>query len=662
MKKAGKWILAVFILLLAAALALGGVFFTQRRAFLDSELTMGTERDISLVRQEDGSVAMSWAGDRGEDRYFVEVRPADAPEGGEALFSALCSEPACLLPSYLPQRQELELRVYARSRWEMLGREEVRLCADPLIETCCLALPAAEGLTVTVDQEKQEAVLSWSGTEGDGYRLYACLEGEEPRLLETLTGEGCTLRFGEGDALPVPERGEKVSFWLEAFREQPGLRYPGGVSEAVAVTREDFLGVTLGLVCEALDDSSWRLTWQETKGESYLVLGQEEGGEWRTLAEIPAGVERVYLTGHLAPFTGCRYRVEVRGGQAEGSGAVAPEEAAVSTGATLAFAAAWGLEELDLFADPEGREKIGTLPPDRAACVLGEENGYLLVGTPQGSAYLKSDRCMIDLPDYIGDLCEYRITNSVSSIYTVHGYLLENMTGTVIPGYEAVALPDGGYLVPLLYPTAQKLIAAALALREDGYRLRIYDSFRPHLATRYVYDQALELMEKPVSEEEDAPTYGQVMTGDRYSLWDFLAAGISKHNRGIAVDVELLHLEDGTALKMQSEIHDLSWHASTANNDASAGMLADYMRTAGFGTLFSEWWHFQDMDTLNTLEPPYRREGVTPEGWRADDRGWRYRCADGSFLAGETREIDGVRYTFGEDGYILEQTGEEHQG
>ena len=160
-------------------------------------------------------------------------------------------------------------------------------------------------------------------------------------------------------------------------------------------------------------------------------------------------------------------------------------------------------------------------------------------------------------------------------------------------------------------------------------------------------------MDEPVSDEEGALTYRELMTGDRYSLWDFLAAGVSKHNRGIAVDVELLHIEDRTALKMQSEIHDLSWHASTANNDANAKMLADYMRAAGFGTLFSEWWHFQDMETLDSLDPPYRSSGITPEGWRKDDRGWRYRCADGSFLMGETREIDGAAYTFGEDGYLL---------
>ena len=653
MSKAGKWILAVLVLLLAAALTVGGMFLKQRRDFRASELTMGPEREISLAREEDGSVTMRWPGERGEDRYYVEVRAIREPDDGTPMFTALCSEPGCTLPASLPQAEPVELRVYARSRWEMLGHEETRLCDDPITLSACLACPAAEGLTLAVDAARQEAVLTWSGLEGDGYRLYTGRDGEEPRLLETLTGERVSLSFGEGGDLPMPERGETYHFWLEAFREAPGLRYPGVSSEKVDLIREDLLGVDLGLSCVSEDDSSFLLRWEETKGEAYFVLGQTEpGGAWTTLAEIPAGAERSYHTGHLPPFSEYRYRVEARGGQAEGPEAVEPEETAVSTAATLTYAAAWGLEELDIFGDPEGREKIGTLPLDRAACVLGEENGWLKIGTPAGIGYVDANRCMIDLPDYIGSLCEYRITNSVSSIYTVHGVTIESMTGKVIKGYEAVALPDGGYLAPLLYPTAQKLIAAALALGEDGYKLRIYDSFRPHIATRTVYDQALEIMDEPISDEEGALTYRQLMTGDRYSLWDFLAAGVSKHNRGIAVDVALLRTEDGTELEMQSEIHDLSWHASTANNDDNARMLSEYMRAAGFGTLFSEWWHFQDMETLNSLEPPYRSSGITPEGWRKDDRGWRYRCADGSFLMGETREIDGEAYTFGEDGYL----------
>ncbi len=654
MSKTGKRLLAVLVLLLLAALALGAVFFTQRRNFMESELSIGPVRDAALQWQPDGAVHLDWPGEKGGDRYYLEVRARNETDG-QTLYSTLSSESECLLPASLPREEPLEIRIFARSTWEMLGRREEKLCSDPIILDVCLACPAAEEPAVVCDGENKTAVLTWKGREEDRYRLMFRRNGEEPRLLRELTGTSAVLRLGETGDIPMPQHGDIYAFRLEACREAPGLSYPGTLSEEVSFTREDLLGVDLNLRCTSEDDSSFLLRWDETKGESYLVQRMDREGPWQTVAEIPAGDERAYFTGHLPPFGEYRFRVSAAGGQAqtEGGNAVQAEEACVSTSATLAYAAAWCLTELDIYGDAARQEKIGTLSPDRAACVLGEEDGSLRIGTPAFTGYVDANLCMIDLTDYIGGLCDYRITNSVASIYTVHGVPMENMTGKVITGYESVALPEGGYLVPLLYPAAQKLIAAALALGEDGYRLRIYDSFRPHIATRAVYDQATKILDDPVSEEEGALTYRQLMTGGSYSLWDFLAAGISKHNRGIAVDVALLDAASGEELRMQSDIHDLSWYAATANNDANAAMLSGYMRAAGFGTLFSEWWHFQDMETLNSLDPPYRSQGVTPEGWRRDDRGWRYRCADGSFARGETRELDGVSYAFGEDGYLL---------
>ena len=653
--------MAVLLLLLLA----GGAFAIYAHRLLTSDFSapMPGEGRISFSQQEDGALLLSWPAAEGAVGYRVEVR--GYPQDGSLLYSSpqlLCSVDSegasCLLPSSLPREGEVDILIYARSHRRVLGREQYSLSPEPRVLRCSLSCPQALGLAVSADPETRTALLAWDGREGDEYSLFCSLEGGEEAFLRTLTGERTLVSFGEDGDLPVPERGETWRFWLEASRETPELRFPGLASGQVTVCREDLLGTVLGLSCVSLDDSSFLLQWEETKGERYVVERMDGGsGLWQTLAEIPVGEERAFFTGHLPPFGEYRFRVSAAGGQAqpEGMNAMEPEEASVSTAAVLTYAAAWGLEELAVFAAPDGTEKIGTLPVDRAACVLGEENGYFLIATPEGCGYVDGNRCMIDLPDYIGGLCEYRITNSVSSIYTVHGVPMEGMTGKVITGYEAVALPEGGYLVPLLYPTAQKLIAAALALGEDGYRLRIYDSFRPHIATKTVYDLASALLDQPVSEEEGALTYRQLMTGDRYSLWDFLAAGISKHNRGIAVDVALLRIEDGTELKMQSEIHDLSWYASTANNDDNARLLSDYMRAAGFGTLFSEWWHFQDMETLNALEPTYRSRGVTPEGWRKDDRGWRYRCADGGFITGETREIDGLSYTFDEEGYLLPQ-------
>ena len=43
----------------------------------------------------------------------------------------------------------------------------------------------------------------------------------------------------------------------------------------------------------------------------------------------------------------------------------------------------------------------------------------------------------------------------------------------------------------------------------------------------------------------------------------------------------------------------------------------------------------------------------TNEGWQQDDKGWRYREADGSYPKMAWRAVNGVWYFFGEDGYML---------
>ena len=76
------------------------------------------------------------------------------------------------------------------------------------------------------------------------------------------------------------------------------------------------------------------------------------------------------------------------------------------------------------------------------------------------------------------------------------------------------------------------------------------------------------------------------------------------------------------------------------------------MKDAGFTGIVSEWWHFQDNEAKDELSPAYLWSGVTPEGWVADDHGWRYRSARGAYLADRSEYIDGVLYTFGQDGYV----------
>ena len=106
---------------------------------------------------------------------------------------------------------------------------------------------------------------------------------------------------------------------------------------------------------------------------------------------------------------------------------------------------------------------------------------------------------------------------------------------------------------------------------------------------------------------------------------------------------------------MQSAIHDLSWYSAAYLNNDSAKLLEKYMTGVGMRGLSSEWWHFQDDETREAIGlTSYLFKGVDLSGWTRDDRGWRYRNADGGIYKNTSVTVDGKRYTVDQDGYISE--------
>ena len=164
------------------------------------------------------------------------------------------------------------------------------------------------------------------------------------------------------------------------------------------------------------------------------------------------------------------------------------------------------------------------------------------------------------------------------------------------------------------------------------------------------------LEDLPVLEEGQTLSYKQLMTDNgRYGLNNFLAKGTSNHNMGAALDLTIEKTNNGKEMEMQTSIHDLSWYSEVKKNNQNAKTLRSIMTGAGFGTLSSEWWHFQDNDALKNLELKALFNGVTPKCWMADDDGWRYRRENGNYYKNTTKTIDGVKYTFDENGYVVSQ-------
>lgn len=671
MSKSTNWISIILFLIL---LALVGVYGALRLPYLRAENGMPQGTKLQLSRQEDDAILLQWERSETADEYCVQIyaHTPDAEGQRPCLFSRLCAEPQCVLPLRLPEDAPVDLTIASRKHYTSLGKPRVRMGKDPISVTCYLNRPKIENLTAYVDAELAKVYLSWTGWQDDIYRLSVWGPDGSREQLRELRHVGAELQFGASGDLTIPAYGETVTFELDALREEPDIIFLGNLSATTSVHREDFLGRTLRPEAEETGENRFLLTWNETKGARYQIREIDpKTGAARILEEIPADGARSYQTGLLRPFATYCFEIAALGGEViEGSDYAAnPVRVEIGTEEAVSYATVWSMKDMEVRSEPGGGDVIGTMVPARAYCVLEETDGWFRIGTPQWSGFVDSAGCMINLPDYIGDLCSYDITNSYSSLYMVHEYEIPAVTDTVVAGYESVELSQETYLVPLLYPTAKRLISAAAAMAADGYRIRIYDSFRPNRATRSIYDLTEKIMDEPIPAktfsgipvrdlptlaEDEELTYGRLMTNGIYGLGNFLAAGGSMHNLGVAMDLTMESIADRTELSMQTAMHDLSWYSAISRNNANANLLRQYMLGAGFGGLTSEWWHFQDNEAVAAVKPANRWAGVTPEGWHKDDAGWRYRLADGSYCRATERTIDGIAYRFDGDGYAVQ--------
>lgn len=142
----------------------------------------------------------------------------------------------------------------------------------------------------------------------------------------------------------------------------------------------------------------------------------------------------------------------------------------------------------------------------------------------------------------------------------------------------------------LLERSARQLKAAADVLREKGFRLRLYDCYRPH----HVQFELWKVM--PVPGYVADPKKG------------------SNHNRGGAVDLGLVTL-DGKDVEFPSSYDFFGKEAHHAFQGGSKAALANRellrttMEAAGFKKNPMEWWHY---DLPDASKFPLRDEPFTP--------------------------------------------------
>ena len=235
--------------------------------------------------------------------------------------------------------------------------------------------------------------------------------------------------------------------------------------------------------------------------------------------------------------------------------------------------------------------------------------------------------CFVNLPDVIPSIV-FDITNAYASVKRSSGYEIPNITGYAL--YEARAfnhrLGRYEFIVPVLYSTSLRIFEAQQAALADGNTIIIYEAFRPRTTQQSVVNNLQRLMDSNASVRRAINT-------PPWSLGWFISTGISNHQRGVAVDVGLgkvisqetrtsggyvyTHVTAFERHIMPAEMHELSplaatftrpvsssspdaWRTATPADSMTEGaiLLQRYLTDAGFTPLASEWWHFNDLESV----------------------------------------------------------------
>lgn len=159
-----------------------------------------------------------------------------------------------------------------------------------------------------------------------------------------------------------------------------------------------------------------------------------------------------------------------------------------------------------------------------------------------------------------------------------------------------VGRPVDGYNAPraiLTRQAAQALELVRLAARADGYRLVIFDAYRPERAVRHFLRWA-----KDAVDTKTKPEYYPEFRDKAELIAGGYIAERSGHSRGSTVDLTLADAQTGERLEMGTgfdRFGPLAAHGAQGVTQAAAdnrAYLCRLMLGAGFAPYSAEWWHY----------------------------------------------------------------------
>ena len=170
-------------------------------------------------------------------------------------------------------------------------------------------------------------------------------------------------------------------------------------------------------------------------------------------------------------------------------------------------------------------------------------------------------------------------------VQEIRYYSTYNFIGDRIDGYEEPC-------ALLTIEAARALKAVSSEMVVQGYRLKIFDAYRPACAVKHfvlwgIEDQDLRMKPYfyPDLEKQELFVKGYI-------------AKQSSHSRGSTVDLTLLDMRTGKELDMGSpfdlfsEVSHPDYRGITEEQYANRMLLQHAMVRCGFRPIDCEWWHF----------------------------------------------------------------------
>lgn len=174
-------------------------------------------------------------------------------------------------------------------------------------------------------------------------------------------------------------------------------------------------------------------------------------------------------------------------------------------------------------------------------------------------------------------------------VQEIRYYTTYNFIGDRIDGYEQ----------PIAFLTkeaSRALKAVSNELNVRGYRLKVFDAYRPATAVRHFVLWGIEDLDLRMK-----PYFYPDLDKQELFAKGYIASQ-SSHSRGSAIDLTLLDMETGKELDMGSpfdlfsEVSHPDYKGITEEQFNNRMILRKAMLKHGFEPIDCEWWHFKLKD------------------------------------------------------------------